>query len=265
MAQCKLSVNVNKIATLRNSRGGNIPNLLQVVSDLIDFGAEGITVHPRPDERHIKYQDVFDISRFLKKYNKDLADSDKVEFNIEGYPNPSFLKLVLTVIPDQVTLVPDPPDAITSNAGWKVHKNKNFLKHVIQKLHKSNIRVSLFIDPATWSKQELDALLDVNTDRVELYTEKYAQSYPTKKRKLATDNYKKVATEVWQRGIFINAGHDLNSENLFYLLKQIPSIIEVSIGHALISDSLYHGLKKTIEIYSKEINRANSTNSRTDR
>ncbi len=230
----KLSVNINKIATLRNARGGDVPNLLQVTKDLISFGAEGITVHPRPDERHIRYQDVY-----------DLKDMLTVEFNIEGNPSEEFIKLVETVCPEQVTLVPDAPDALTSNAGWLVEKNFDFLCQVTERFHAKGIRVSIFVgadeDNIRWAAK-------TKADRVELYTEPYATNYP-KDKKEAIKDFIKAATVAKEIGLGLNAGHDLSLENLAYLKQEIPFLDEVSIGHALISDALYLGLEETVKRY----------------
>ncbi len=230
----KLSVNINKIATLRNARGGNVPNLLQVTRDLIAFGAEGITVHPRPDERHIRYQDVYDLKEMLT-----------VEFNIEGNPTEEFIKLVEAVKPDQVTLVPDAPDALTSNAGWLVEENFDFLSKVINRFHEKGIRVSIFVGT---DEENIRWAAKTGADRVELYTEPYATDYPLDREKAVKDFVKaaKVAKEV---GLGLNAGHDLSLENLTYLKEQIPHLDEVSIGHALISDALYLGLEETVKRY----------------
>lgn len=233
-----LSVNVNKLATLRNARGKNNPDVLKTVLDIISFGAEGITVHPRPDGRHIRTQDAYDIAAAID-----------VEFNIEGYPDPKFLKLVKDVKPAQCTLVPDPPEALTSNAGWKIAENRDFLKKVVDDLHASNVRTSLFIDPENISSEEIALLKTIGTDRVELYTESYANAFGTPDAEKVTAIYKKVADEVNALGIGINAGHDLNLENLRSIVTAIPSIKEVSIGHALICDALYFGLKDTIARY----------------
>jgi pyridoxine 5-phosphate synthase len=234
----KLSVNVNKLATLRNARGKNNPNVLQVTLDLIKYGAQGITVHPRPDERHIRYQDVYEISTAID-----------VEFNIEGYPDEKFLDLVKKVKPTQCTLVPDAPNVLTSNAGWKITPNLNLLKTTVEQLHEYGIRTSLFVDPYTLTQQELDSLVLTKTDRVELYTEAYAENYklPNAAQTLAV--YQCCATQITQLGIDLNAGHDLSLDNLAYFLQQIPNVKEVSIGHALICDALYLGLEETIKRY----------------
>ena len=238
----RLSVNVNKIATLRNSRGKNQPNLMEVVEKLVDFGVKGITVHPRPDGRHILYTDVRDIKQFLRT-------TTYVEMNIEGYPSSDFLQLIEEVKPDQCTLVPDPPTALTSNAGWAVQENHDFLKTVLLSLKKNKIRSSLFIDPFTLTKKELSALKSLNTDRVELYTEAYADAYDSPKQNTVTQVYVEAAHKTSELGIELNAGHDLNLKNLAWLLKVIPQIKEVSIGHALICESLYRGLKTVVREY----------------
>jgi pyridoxine 5-phosphate synthase len=233
-----LSVNVNKIATLRNSRGGNIPDVLKTTLDIISYGAQGITVHPRPDERHIRRQDVYDIAKNIE-----------VEFNIEGYPSKEYLDLVFDVKPAQCTLVPDPPNVLTSNAGWLIAQNQQFLTEVIERLHSQGMRVSLFIDPHTITPQEISLLKDIGTDRVELYTESYAAHYGSKEGEKILYLFKNTAQAIYDLGIDINAGHDLNLQNLRTLVTEIPMIKEVSIGHALICDALYYGLKDTISRY----------------
>lgn len=233
----KLSVNVNKIATLRNARGHDIPNVLQVSSDIIRFGAHGITVHPRPDERHIKKMDVITLRQFI---------TPPVEFNVEGYPSEEFLKLIKEHRPDQVTLVPDPPDVITSNAGWNIASNFEFLKNVLETLTEANIRVSLFVDPKDMDKAQFEALEALKPHRIELYTERFARELER-----AVSDYKSTAEKVRQYGIGVNAGHDLSLENLTLLLTNIPFIDEVSIGHALICEALYLGLEETIHRYLK--------------
>lgn len=233
-----LSVNINKIATLRNARGGNLPNLIKVALDCERFGAQGITVHPRPDERHIRYADVYELAPLLK-----------VEFNIEGYPSPDFIDLVLKTKPQQVTLVPDPPEAITSNAGWDTITHQNFLKECIQTFQEAGIRTSIFVGT--------DTTLIINaaktgTDRIELFTEQYATEYQHNKEK-ALAPYRRAAQCAHQSGLGINAGHDLNLENLSYFYKNIPNLMEVSIGHALICDALYLGLENAIQLYLRQL------------
>ncbi len=238
----RLSVNVNKIATLRNSRGKNQPDLIEAVKKLIYFGVKGITVHPRPDGRHILYTDVQNIKKLLTTHKE-------IELNVEGYPSPHFLQLMEKVRPDQCTLVPDPPTALTSNAGWSVHKNLDFLDNVLTSLKKYNIRTSLFIDPFTLTETELDSLTQLIPERVELYTEAYATAYHTAQREKVTQTYIHAAEKLIKEKIEINAGHDLNLDNLSWLLKKIPQIKEVSIGHALICESLYQGLKTVVQQY----------------
>ncbi len=230
----KLSVNINKVATLRNARGGNVPDLLQVTRDLISFGAEGITVHPRPDERHIRYQDVYELKKMLP-----------VEFNIEGNPNERFIELVEEVCPTQVTLVPDAPDALTSNAGWLVEQHFDFLCSVVKRFHKKGIRVSIFVGTDT---ENIRWAAKTGADRIELYTEPYASHYP-KNRAKAIQDFVRAGEVAQELGLEVNAGHDLSLENLSYLIEKMPFIAEVSIGHALISDALYLGFEETIKRY----------------
>lgn len=230
----QLSVNINKIATLRNARGGNVPDLLQVARDCEHFGAQGITVHPRPDERHIRYQDVF-----------DLKDVVTTEFNIEGNPTPAFMKLVEQVRPTQVTLVPDAPDALTSSAGWEVDRHRDFLVEILTQLRSWSIRSSIFVGT---DLQNLDVAASIGTDRIELYTEPYATQYP-KSREQAVAPFVRAARHAQSLGLGINAGHDLSLENLAFFSQSIPQLAEVSIGHALISDALYLGLEETIRRY----------------
>jgi len=234
----KLSVNINKIATLRNARGENMPNVLKVAQDCERFGADGITVHPRPDERHIRYQDVIDLSRFIQ-----------TEFNIEGYPSQQFIDLVLKTKPKQVTLVPDAPEAITSNAGWNVKKSFGQLREVIETFKENGIRTSVFVGT---DLQNIESAAKTRTDRIELYTEPYARFY-SKEKKEAVAPFVEAAKLAKQLGLGVNAGHDLNLENLEYLNQSIPFLDEVSIGHALICDALYLGLEKTIQEYKKKL------------
>ena len=230
----KLSVNINKIATLRNSRGGNVPNLLQVATDLQDFGAEGITIHPRPDERHIRYQDAFDLLKVVT-----------TEYNIEGNPIPKFIDLVLQVKPTQVTLVPDAEDAITSNAGWDTVKHKSFLTEVVAEFKRNGIRTSLFVDPV---EAMVTAAATIGADRVELYTERYAREY-ARGDKTQIAPYIKAALEAQKVGLGLNAGHDLSLDNVKYFKDNIPNLLEVSIGHALICEALYLGLENVVQLY----------------
>jgi len=230
----KLSVNVNKIATLRNARGGNVPNLLKVALDCEKFGAQGITVHPRPDQRHIRYQDVYDLSRAIQ-----------TEFNVEGYPSEPFMELVLAVKPTQVTLVPDPPGVLTSDAGWDAINEKEFLCRIVDRLKSNGIRTSMFMET---DLNQIAAAASTKTDRIELYTGPYAENF-SKNPKLAVDNYRVAAEEASRYGLGINAGHDLNLDNLSFFKQSLPQLQEVSIGHALISDALYYGLEETIKRY----------------
>lgn len=248
----KLSVNVNKIATLRNARGGNMPNLIQVCKDIISYGVEGITVHPRPDERHIKKQDVYDIHKLLES----LSSSERVEFNIEGYPSEDYIQLIADVKPEQCTLVPDPPDVITSNAGWKAYDNKNILSEVVKKIKPHTNRISVFIDPYEFTEKDLQTLVEIGVDRIELYTEKFAKDFNTNEITNTIEVYKKAAKLATEHSIELNAGHDLNLENINYLVTEIPEIKEVSIGHALICEALYDGLKPVIQNYLKELKKA---------
>ena len=232
----KLSVNINKIATLRNSRGGNVPDLLKAALDCERFGAQGITVHPRPDERHIRYKDVYDLKPILS-----------TEFNIEGNPIDSFMEMVLEVVPHQVTLVPDTHDQLTSNSGWDTKKHQKFLRDIIEQLHKKGIRASIFVDT---DLENIQYAVDTGTDRVELYTEPYATEYPVKAERAVT-TFAAAAAEAYRLGLGVNAGHDLSLENLKYFYKNVPYLLEVSIGHALISDALYLGLENTIQLYRR--------------
>ncbi|MBN2214740.1 MAG: pyridoxine 5'-phosphate synthase [Bacteroidales bacterium] len=234
----RLSVNINKIATIRNARGGNIPDVLMAAINCEKFGAQGITVHPRPDERHIRYRDVRDIRPVIT-----------TEFNIEGYPIKQFIDLVLEVRPHQVTLVPDPPDAITSSQGWDTIKNQAFLKEVINEFKNNDIRTSVFIGT---EPRNIEYAAKTGTDRIELYTEPYARGFP-ENRQLAVAPFITAAGIAIKSGLQLNAGHDLNLENLKYFHENIPDLAEVSIGHALISDALYFGLQKTIHLYLEQL------------
>ncbi|MCB0341113.1 MAG: pyridoxine 5'-phosphate synthase [Bdellovibrionales bacterium] len=244
---------MNKIATLRNARGHDLPHLETVARDIVGFGAGGITVHPRPDERHIRYEDVYVLSKMLHTINLQNHGHSLVEYNIEGYPSPKFMQLMAEVKPTQCTLVPDPPDAITSNAGWNVKKDRDMLTEVISELSKNGIRSSLFVDPNDIDTQQVEALLQVKPDRVELYTEAYANAFGTESEESVTELYNRVAIELYDLGIGINAGHDLNLQNVGPLVKTIPVIDEVSIGHALISEALYLGLEETIKRYLQRL------------
>jgi len=234
-----LSVNVNKIALLRNSRGEDRPHLLRVIQDCVNYGAQGITVHPRPDQRHIRYDDLRLIKSLLSKQNK------KIEFNIEGYPSETFMKLVRSIRPHQVTLVPDPPGALTSNQGWEIKNNERQLKQALSKLKGDGIRTSLFMHPAS---NEWGRLSSLALDRVELFTQDYANKYEINAKE-AIAPYRKAAHEIMSQNLAINAGHDLNHNNLAYFVQNIPDLKEVSIGHALICEALYDGLKTVIASY----------------
>ena len=234
----KLSVNINKIATIRNARGGDIPNVLTAAINCQRFGADGITVHPRPDERHIRYQDVLDIKPIIT-----------TEFNIEGNPTEKFIELVVSVKPNQVTLVPDAHDAITSNAGWDTVKHRGFLTYVVSVFKKEGIRVSIFVDPSPVFVENAAA---TGADRVELYTEPYASEFSINAAK-AVEPYIKAAETARKVGLGLNAGHDLNLDNLKYFKQNIPWLDEVSIGHALIADALYIGLENAIQMYKRQL------------
>ena len=231
-----LSVNINKIATLRNARGGDTPNVIQAAIDCQRFGADGITIHPRPDQRHITKKDAYDIKHTIK-----------TEYNIEGYPTDNFIKMVLDIKPDQVTLVPDAIDVITSDNGWDTVKNKSFLSEVISELKSKKIRTSVFVNP---EDEMIEAAKACGADRIELYTESYAVLFLKDKIK-AIKPYKKAASIAEQCGLEVNAGHDLNLENLEFFSNEISNLCEVSIGHALISDALYLGLENTIQMYKR--------------
>ena len=237
--QCKLSVNINKIATLRNSRGGNVPDLLKVAADIQKFGAQGITIHPRPDERHIRYQDA-----------RDLKSVVYTEFNIEGNPKEkAFINLVLETKPTQVTLVPDANNNLTSNAGWNTIKNKDFLTEVIQEFQRNNIRVSVFVDPIL---EMIEGAKIIATDRIELYTETFAHQYGLG-NKSAILPYTNAAVLANDLEIGVNAGHDLSLDNIQFFNQNIPNLLEVSIGHALISESLYLGLDNVVNMYLQKL------------
>lgn len=234
----KLSVNINKIATIRNARGGNIPDLLHAAKSIEEFGAEGITVHPRPDERHVRYQDV-----------RDLKSVVKTELNVEGYPSEDFLQLVEEVKPAQVTLVPDPPGVLTSNAGWDTITHVDYLRNIINRLKKGGMRVSVFLNP---DPSLIPSAKATGTDRIELYTEAYASGYLSNREK-AIAPYIQTAQAAVEAGLGVNAGHDLNLDNLKYFQENIPGLLEVSIGHALISDALYLGLQETVRAYLERL------------
>jgi len=230
----KLSVNINKIATLRNSRGGNTPNVVQFAKDVQEFGAEGVTIHPRPDERHIRYQDAFDLKPIVY-----------TEYNIEGNPIPKFVDMVLSIKPTQVTLVPDAVDAITRNAGWDTIKHKDFLTEVISEFKRNNIRTSIFLDPDI---KQVEGAKATGTDRIELYTEAFAHQYSLGNEN-AIKPYSECAILSNDLGLGVNAGHDLSLDNIKFFKDHIPGLLEVSIGHALISESLYLGIENVVQMY----------------
>lgn len=234
----RLSVNINKIATLRNARGGSNPNVVQVAIDAERFGAEGITIHPRPDERHITTQDVYDLKKVVT-----------TEFNIEGYPDERFLKLLDEVRPDQATLVPDPPHVLTSNAGWDTIEKEELLKDIIGKIKSMGIRTSIFIEP---NNELIEKASEIGTDRIELYTEPYAKEFK-KSPEEAVAAYRQAAITATKNGLGINAGHDLDLDNLKYFAEHVPDLAEVSIGHALVCDALYLGLENTIQLYLRAL------------
>lgn len=238
MKKTTLSVNINKVATLRNARGGQVPNVTQVALDCEKFGADGITVHPRPDERHIRYTDVRDLKKVLT-----------TEFNIEGYPQESFIKLVLEVKPTQVTLVPDPPEALTSNAGWDTLTHRDFLTEIVAEFKRNGIRTSIFTDTRA---EIIEAAARTGTDRIELYTEPYATQYPLDAAQ-AVKSFALASEIAHKCGLQVNAGHDLSLQNLRYFAQEVPYLDEVSIGHALISDALYLGLQETIKQYNQQL------------
>jgi len=235
----KLSVNINKIATLRNARGGNLPDVLKSALDIERFGSQGITIHPRPDERHIRYQDAYDLKKHIS-----------TELNIEGNPIEKFMELVLDIVPAQATLVPDAPDAITSDAGWNTKEHKTFLQDTIARLKEKGIRTSIFVDA---NEEMVFHAKETGADRIELYTESYAANY-TKNREEAIADFVKAAKAAQELGLGLNAGHDLNLENLKYFAEQIPGLLEVSIGHALVCDALYLGLENTVMMYKRLLN-----------
>ena len=230
----KLSVNINKIATLRNARGGNVPDLLKVAQDIQDFGAHGITIHPRPDERHIRYQDA-----------RDLKSIVYTEYNIEGNPEQSFVDLVLQIKPTQVTLVPDAVDAITSNAGWHTIHHAGFLSEIVAEFQRNNIRTSIFVDPVL---KMIEGAKKIGTDRIELYTESFAHQYSLG-NKNGIQPYIDASVLANELGLGINAGHDLSLDNIQFFKENIPGLLEVSIGHALISEAIYQGLENVVHLY----------------
>ena len=234
----KLSVNINKIATLRNARGGNVPNLLQVATDIQKFGAEGITIHPRPDERHIRYQDARDLKAIVY-----------TEYNIEGNPEQTFIDLVLEIKPTQVTLVPDAIDALTSNAGWDTVKHEAFLTQVVQEFQRNGIRTSIFVDPVL---EMIEGAKKIGTERIELYTEAFAHQYSLGNQN-AILPYTQSAILANELGLGINAGHDLSLDNILFFKQNIPELLEVSIGHSLISEAIYLGLDNVVNMYLQKL------------
>jgi pyridoxine 5-phosphate synthase len=243
----KLSVNINKIATLRNSRGHNNPDLVKTAMDIERFGADGITVHPRPDERHIRYQDVFDLKRIIR-----------TEFNIEGNPTEEkFVQLVLANNPDQVTLVPDALGQLTSNHGWDTIEHQQYLKNIIGVFKEKGIRVSIFVDPVI---EIIEAAKSTGTDRIELYTESFASEFARGNKEESIKSYHEAAVRANELGLGINAGHDLDMHNLSYFSQNIPGLLEVSIGHALICDALYYGLENTVSMYKRCLKKTGTVN-----
>ena len=238
----KLSVNVNKIATLRNARGGDLPNVVTAAQTCIEAGCHGITVHPRPDERHIRYQDVYDLQAMLT--------GQDIEFNIEGYPSPELLDLVCKVRPTQCTLVPDAPNVLTSDQGWNLQGDVEWLRPVLERLHGNGVRISLFLDPDT---DQVWRAKDIGTDRIELYTERYARLFSTPERDEVSEMYRQAALAAQEVGLEINAGHDLNLDNLPHFAQNMPGLLEVSIGHALICDALHMGLRPAVRAYLRAL------------
>ena len=236
-----LSVNINKVALVRNSRGGNNPNLKQVVQDLVRFGADGITVHPRPDERHVRKSDVYELPKVLD-----------VEFNVEGFPSDDFLEMIEAVKPAQCTLVPDPPEALTSSAGWDTKTHKYFLLEIIQRLQAAGVRASIFVEP---NLDIIEAAREIGTDRIELYTEPYADAF-AKGDTSAVEPFARAAAFAHELGLGVNAGHDLNLDNLAFFAKEVPHLAEVSIGHALVCDAMYLGFEETIRRYQACLGRS---------
>ena len=249
LKKTKLSVNINKVASLRNARGKNTPDLIHIAKIILQSNANGLTVHPRPDERHIRYKDVFELKDLLKKY------PDK-EFNIEGFPTTPFLNLIKQIQPQQCTLVPDPPEVLTSNAGWNFIENKPLLKNTVKELKSYNIQTSLFLDPLSMDEKQFLTLEEIKPDCIELYTESYADNWNNNQSEKILSLYKETAVKAKELNIKVNAGHDLNQKNLFNLLKSIPEIQEVSIGQALIAEALEEGLIPVINKYLSIIDKA---------
>lgn len=244
----RLSVNVNKLATLRNSRGKNTPDVARMAKRILEWGARGITVHPRPDGRHIRVDDVRVLGRLVHDWKRQ--HDAEVEFNIEGYPSPDYIELIREMRPDQATLVPDPPEALTSNAGWDLLAQESLLTSVLKDLrHEANTRVSLFVDPAGFDDNQAAALSRLRPDRIELYTERFSDHFQSPDRDRVTEEYRRVSEIARNLGIGVNAGHDLNQDNLAFLVRRIPWIDEVSIGHALVCEALVDGFEKTVKNY----------------
>jgi len=246
---CRLSVNVNKLATLRNSRGKNNPDVAEFSRKILAFGVRGLTVHPRPDGRHIRLSDVEQLHGLVADWNA--KGGEQVEFNIEGYPSPDFIGLMKRFRPHQATLVPDPPEALTSNAGWDLEKNESLLSGIVQDLRAVGVRVSLFVDPFEFNGKQKQSLAIIQPDRIELYTERFADAFGTGEQAAVTAVYRDAALAARELGVEINAGHDLNQQNLGYLCAQIPFLQEVSIGHALICEALEQGLQTTLGNYQR--------------
>ncbi len=259
---CRLSVNVNKLATLRNSREKNLPDVAALSLKILNYGVRGLTVHPRPDGRHIRLTDVEQLHALIASWNQK---QEPVEFNIEGYPSPDFVTMMKRFTPDQATLVPDPPEALTSNAGWDLAANETFLVKTVRQMQELGIRVSLFVDPFEFNSAQQHSLLAIKPDRIELYTEKYSDFYASNERSAVTARYKTVAEVARKHGIGVNAGHDLNQANLAYLVQQIPWLDEASIGHALFCEALEQGLETTIGHYLTILGSTSHDHSHTQR
>jgi pyridoxine 5-phosphate synthase len=244
----QLSVNVNKLATLRNSRGKNTPDVAEMAKRILEWGAQGITVHPRPDGRHIRLDDVRVLNRLVQDWNRER--DTKIEFNIEGYPSPDYIELIREIQPDQATLVPDPPEALTSNAGWDLLAQEAILTSILKELRQeTKARVSVFVDPAAFDENQTAALSRLRPHRIELYTERFSDHFHSPERDQVVEDYRRVSEIARDLGIGVNAGHDLNQDNLGYLIQRIPWIDEVSIGHAIVCEALIDGFEKTVKNY----------------
>ncbi|MGE4132634.1 MAG: pyridoxine 5'-phosphate synthase [Bdellovibrionales bacterium] len=259
----QLSVNVNKLATLRNSREKNLPNVSLFAQKILSWGAHGITVHPRPDGRHIRRDDVFELADLVKRWNQ--SHSTPVEFNVEGYPSTDFMTLIQEIRPDQATLVPDPPEALTSNAGWDLFGREKELAPILADLKALEVRSSLFFDPADFSPEQEESLRRLRPDRIELYTEAFSDAHSGKKHSEVLNRYQNVAERAHALGIGINAGHDLNQSNLGDLVKAIPFLAEVSIGHALICEALDNGMENTVKSYLRILGESRHDHSQSPR